>query len=129
MTTQHLNHFGVVQGLMQINHRLDHAGHASVGRQNLRSTTERPLPCDALTAWIGRAKDHSGERFGLPNRIVPSQAQCPTGTFNGLTLLCPYHDGFEDGRQISIDRSPMTAGLNGFPFILQSPQIRPQRFG
>jgi hypothetical protein len=43
MTTQHLNHFGVVQGLMQINHRLDHAGHASVGTQNLRSTTERPL--------------------------------------------------------------------------------------
>jgi modulator of FtsH protease HflC len=31
--------------LMQINHRLDHAGHASVGRQNLRSTTERPLSC------------------------------------------------------------------------------------
>jgi hypothetical protein len=28
-----------------INHRLGHAGHASVGRQNLRSTTERPLPC------------------------------------------------------------------------------------
>ena len=40
-----LNHFGVVQGLMQINHWLGHAGHASVGRQNLRSTTERPLPC------------------------------------------------------------------------------------
>ena len=40
-----LNHFGVAQGLMQMNHRLDHAGHASVGRQNLRSTTERPLPC------------------------------------------------------------------------------------
>jgi hypothetical protein len=33
---EHLNHFGVVQGLMQMNHRLDHAGHASVGRQNLR---------------------------------------------------------------------------------------------
>ena len=44
MTTPHLNHFGVVRGLMQINHRLDHAGHASVGTQNLRSTTERPLP-------------------------------------------------------------------------------------
>ena len=28
-----------------INHRLGHAGHASVGTQNLRSTTERPLPC------------------------------------------------------------------------------------
>jgi hypothetical protein len=45
MTTPHLNHIGVVQGLMRINHRLDHAGHASVGTQNLRSTTERPLPC------------------------------------------------------------------------------------
>jgi len=44
MTTQHLNRFGVVQGLMQINHWLGHASHASVGRQNLRSTTERPLP-------------------------------------------------------------------------------------
>jgi hypothetical protein len=32
-------------GLDAINHRLGHAGHASVGRQNLRSTTERPLPC------------------------------------------------------------------------------------
>jgi hypothetical protein len=41
----HLNHIGVVRGLMQINHRLDQAGHASVGTQNLRSTTERSLPC------------------------------------------------------------------------------------
>jgi len=31
--------------LMQINQRLDRAGHTSVGTQNLRLATERPLAC------------------------------------------------------------------------------------
>ena len=72
--------------------------------------------------WIGRAKDQSGKRFGLPDRIVPSQVQRPMSTLDCLALLRPRHDDFENGGQILIDRIPITAGLNRFPFILQSQQ-------
>ena len=46
MTTQHLNHFGVVQGLMQFNHRLGHAGQASVGRPSSTRTSASLRPQD-----------------------------------------------------------------------------------
>ena len=59
----------------------------------------------------------SGKRFRLPDRVVPSQVQRPMGTFDCFTLQVPPRDHFENGGQISIDRIPIPASLNCFPFI------------
>jgi len=94
--------------------------------QNTRPFAPRPV-IDFF--WIGRTKDHSGKRFRLSQQRESSQVQRPMSTVDCPTLLRPCHDGFENGGQILIDRIPVAAGLNRIPLILQSPQIRLQRFG
>ena len=53
--------------------------------------------------WIGRAKDHGGERSGSLTDEYPRRCS-PKSALDGLALLRPHHDDFENGGQILIDR-------------------------
>ena len=47
--------------------------------------------------WIRRGTNDACEGFRPFDRKIPSQAQRPTGTLDGFSLLRPCHDGFENG--------------------------------
>ena len=70
------------------------------------------------------------ERQTVPAPLAKNtpQVQRPMSAVQCPTLTVPPHDQFKNSSQVLIDRTPVAAGLNCTPFILQPEEIRLQRF-